>query len=400
MGNLSQQELLTALENGIINKSYIEQQLIMKKREERLKKHPFSIWQGNDGRWYTHIQDNRKGRVLRSRKTKEGIEDLVADYQAGLERSPTIEEVFNEWNDRKLKLEQISKSTHVRNSCCFKRHFSEFGQRKIKNTGIIDWCDFLEEQIPEHKLSAKGFANLKGVTKGIVFKAKRSGYINYTPDMVFSELDEIEIKLKKVVKKDSEEVFDEEETRILMKYFQENQDSLNLILLLLFVTGMRIGEAVALRNEDIGDNYINICGTETRYRENGKLIVEVKDFPKTEAGIRTIVVPQNYEWILKKIKRINPFGEYVFFENKMRFTGDNARNRLRAVCKKTGIPYRSPHKIRKTYVSILLDNNMDQRFVLDQVGHASITTSETFYHRNRKNVAQKQELLDKIAEFG
>ena len=70
------------------------------------------------------------------------------------------------------------------------------------------------------------------------------------------------------------------------------------------------------------------------------------------------------------------------------------------ICDKLHIVRKSPHKIRKTYVSMLLDENVDARLVMDQVGHASISVSERNYHRNRKTIQKKQNILAQIPEFG
>ena len=51
-----------------------------------------------------------------------------------------------------------------------------------------------------------------------------------------------------------------------------------------------------------------------------------------------------------------------------------------------------------TYVSILLDNGVDKRFVQDVAGHIQILMSERNYHRNRKS-DQKKKILSEIPEF-
>jgi len=75
------------------------------------------------------------------------------------------------------------------------------------------------------------------------------------------------------------------------------------------------------------------------------------------------------------------------------------RRRLSRICKLLNIPPKSPHKIRKTYGSILLDNNADKKFVERQMGHADISVTEDAYHKDRKNFEEKQRVLGRIAEF-
>ena len=61
------------------------------------------------------------------------------------------------------------------------------------------------------------------------------------------------------------------------------------------------------------------------------------------------------------------------------------RMRFKRICKKLGIFHKSPHKIRKTYGSILLDNQIDNKLIMEQMGHTDILCTEEHYHRNRKN---------------
>lgn len=42
-----------ALEHGMINMSYIQEQIKMNKRRELLEQHPYNIWEGKDGKWRT-----------------------------------------------------------------------------------------------------------------------------------------------------------------------------------------------------------------------------------------------------------------------------------------------------------------------------------------------------------
>ena len=80
-------------------------------------------------------------------------------------------------------------------------------------------------------------------------------------------------------------------------------------------------------------------------------------------------------------------------------TGNSIRTRLYAICKKLDIYPKSPHKIRKTYGSILLDNNIDHRLITDIMGHTDILCTENHYHRNRRTLEAKQHILSNIPEF-
>ena len=48
---------------------------------------------------------------------------------------------------------------------------------------------------------------------------------------------------------------------------------------------------------------------------DGKNIYEIRDYPKTEAGIRTVFVPDEFTSILRRLKLPGGTQEYVFWEN-------------------------------------------------------------------------------------
>ena len=126
---------------------------------------------------------------------------------------------------------------------------------------------------------------------------------------------------------------------------------------------------------------------------------DVKGYPKSEAGVRTIVVPDGYVWILNRIQNLNPFSEFVFINKGKRVNAQSIRKRLTYVCQKLNIYPKSPHKIRKTYGTILLDNNIDSKLVTGQMGHTNLLCTERHYHRNRRSLEQKGKIISAIPEF-
>lgn len=389
-----------AIDNGMIDLSYVQEKVKMKNRQELLNKHPYKIWYGKDGNFHTYIP-TETGRTPRKRKSKQSLEDVIVDYWKQQEENPTIQEVFSEWNDRRLSLEKISQSSHSRYIQMFDRFYSELGKSRIKAIQPEEITDFLEEQIPKHQLSAKAFSNLKTITKGIFKRAKKRKLIDFRIEDIFDELDLSETDFHKTIKDDREEVFDEKEMPLMLEYLEDNIDEKNLCLLLMFVTGMRIGEAVALKHEDFNGISVRVQRTETRYNDgSGNTHFEVKDFPKTEAGIRNIAIPKDYRWISKMVQHINPFGEFIFTNRDGdRIKSYSVRRRLSRLCKKLNIVPKSPHKIRKTYGTILMDNHIDNRMVIGLLGHTDIGTSEEHYHRNRRSELERADIISNIPDF-
>lgn len=387
------------IDNGIIDLPNIQSIIEMKKRQELLDNHPYKIWCGSNGKWYTYLPDEMKGRVLKKKSTRKDIEDEIIKYQETIMSNPTIEELFTEWNDHRRDIGRIAKSSHTRLQQVFDRHFKEFGKKRIGNVKENEWIDFLEGQVFEHDLSSKAFASLKSITKGMLKWAKRQRLITYNPELMLSELDLSDTVFSKKIKEDYEEVFDEDETQKMLSYLIGNRDIRNDGITLLFVSGMRVGELVGIKPQDIdlNSNTVKIRRTETRFKDGDKTVYAIKEYPKTKAGIREIVIPSSYSWLLKELSEKKT--EFVFEENGKRLTTLLIRKRIYSICKKTGVYKKSPHKIRATYDTILLDNGVDKRTVKDQMGHSDISVSEKNYHRNRKSIKNKAVIIDGIADF-
>lgn len=401
---MTEKEMLNfAISQGIIDISSVQEKIEMRKREELLAKHPYRIWESKDGSWYTYLPDKEKGRIQRKRKSREDIEQVVVEYWRQEEENPTIEQVFIEWNDRKLELKQISPATHVRNQQFYNRHYKKFGKRRIKSVSEDEFCDFLEAQIPEHKLKAKAFSGLKTITRGFLKRAKRKKFITFGVEAMLSDLDISEQSFEKSSKSSKDRVFTEKEFPRLKSYLRSNIDVHNLGILLMCVTGMRVGELCAIKYEDfLSPNLIQIKRTETRYKdESDTWRYEIKESPKTPAGYRTVVIPISYSWIYEELKRLNPDGEFVMSdESGERLRTSWIRRRLYAICRELGFEReKGPHTCRRTYATILLDNKVDRNLIIDQMGHTDISCTEKYYHEDMKSSDTKIKILSGIPDF-
>ncbi|MBR4083696.1 MAG: site-specific integrase, partial [Lachnospiraceae bacterium] len=194
-----------------------------------------------------------------------------------------------------------------------------------------------------------------------------------------------------------EQVFMVDELPRVIEYLEENLDMVNLGLLLIFKTGLRVGELAGLKNVDVKNGVIHVNRTEISHKgSDGAMVYEVRDFPKTDAGIREVILPDNYEWILRKIRVLNPFGEYLFEKDGERIRTYVFRNRLYTVCKKAEAKRKSPHKARKTYGSILIDSGVPESTVINQMGHTDIKTTKQHYYKNRRSVVQIKDEINKV----
>lgn len=366
--------------------------------------HNHKIWQDESGMYHTYVDDEtkpRNKRLVSSQDKGRLIGKLYTHYRSGNEQK-AVEDIFNLWSENRVKTGQIEEATHARYARVFQRYFGDIAERDISLISLNEMVDLMEYEANVMKLTSKGISDMKSIAKHIFNKAKRIGATEFSGIDVINEFNSIaEVKPRVRVVNEKKEVFNEEETIKVVQYLSNSDKETDICLLLIFVTGLRVGEAVGLNHSDFDGNKLSVQRTESYVYIKGKETKRfIKDTPKTKAGIRTVYVPSNYKWLLNKIRRLNPFETFCFSNgNGKRMTTEAVRDRLKVVCEDVGIEPRSPHKIRKTYCSILLDNNLDKNFVIHQVGHIDISVTENSYHRDRKTEETKQQIIDSIPDF-
>ena len=327
-----------AIENGIINLQDVQSEVEMRERKRFLEQHPYEIWQGKDGYWRTYLPHEEKGRILKKKKEKRDIENVVIDYYRQEELNPVFKDVFYQWLDEKLKYEEICKGTYGRYKNDYLRFFAEKEIEKIRVKDLTEnyLYDFVKTTICDLHLTAKAYAGLRTILKGVLKYSKRKGYTDISGSLFFADIDIGKKSFKPKIKDKSKEIFLDSEIKMIAHYVSENPTIRNLGVLLAFQTGVRSGELAALKREDLNlkNKTIHIQRTEITYKDQEKnhCVTEVRDYPKTEAGDRYIIITDNAVKTLIAILRINPFGEYLFEENGRRIRENGFGRRITRIC--------------------------------------------------------------------
>ena len=401
---LSDKELLNfALDNGIIDTNTIRKQIEMNERKKFIAMHEYETWQGKNGLWYTYVPDNTKGRKLVKRKTKELIEDEIVKFYKSVENEPTINQVFDAWLDEKLKFGEIQKQSYDRYKTDFYRYFvnneffKHFSDRKIKYLSEDDLEEFIKVSIAKMNLTQKAYSGLRTIVNGIFKYAKKKKYSDISITNFIGDLDLSRRSFKKNIKNKENEVYQECEVEKLTSYLRSSSEDIRCQgLLLIFESGVRIGELCGLKPEDIHDGYIHIQRTEVKYKDDSdKWVMDVRDYPKSEAGDRYIIINEKAVNTIDNIMSLRENGEYLFMENGKRIRSNGFRRKLERVCNELGIKYKSNHKIRKTYGTMLIDNGVDESIVAEQMGHVDISTTKKYYYFSNKSEEKKREQIRK-----
>lgn len=390
---ISDRELLKyAIENGIIDRSTIQNNIEMNEKKKYLQMHDHNIWQGKDGKYYTYIPDEKakRGKRLIKRNTEEELNDAIVKQYKAVEEEPYVEDVYRMWIDRKMRLKEITRQTKDKYETNFKRFFKNnsngIAGRKIKYIDEDTLEEFIRVTIADLELTSKAYGDMRILINGIWKYAKKNGYTELSITNFLGDLDLSKRSFKRVHNDPRKKVFFTNEEKMVENYIMDSPTIVSLGIALAFQTGLRAGEMAALRWQDISANYISISGTEIRYiGDDGKYVFERQELPKTDAGYRDVVITEDAAKIIRKIRSLNPFGEYVFMKNGNRVKGQAFTRRLYVICNNLGINQRSIHKARTTYSTKLLDAKVSDSVVVEQMGHTDIETTKRYYYKLNKD---------------
>ena len=399
--------LKLALESGMISYAAIQEQIDMADSKKYLENHRFEIYQGRDGKWNTYVPDdsNKHKRKLIRKNTRKEVEDEVVQYYKKLEREPAVGEIFRQWVASKLEYGEIEKQTYDRYILVFKQFFIDnpngFANRKINTIDELMLEDFIKRTIHDFQLTVKGWSNLRIIIRGVFKYAKKMKMTGLSISQFMGDLDLSKNMFRRKIKFDDEEVFTEEEIKMIRDCIYGHGlravSLINLGILFDIKTGLRAGELAALKYEDVKDGILTVRRTEVRFKdESGRYEYDIRDTTKGRDGARRVILPPGAIDLIAQIKKINPFGEYIFQRpNWNRIHGREFSIRLQQICKSIGIKPRTLHKIRKTYATMLLNANVDEKLIMNQMGHTDISTTKNFYYFDNHNLEDSRRIIDR-----
>ncbi|MCF2679785.1 tyrosine-type recombinase/integrase [Faecalicatena contorta] len=410
-------ELLNqALADDIIDIDDVRKKVEMKKRTEILKQHKYAITQGKDGCWRTYLPDptkpNKRKQIKKS--SKEKIENVVIEYyeKAQKKESMTIEQLYPEWL-KYYSLHTEAEGTVKRVNSDWKKYYvnDPLVKTTLEKISKVQLDKWVHQMVKVYQMTKTQYYNMSLIIRKMMIYAKESGYISENP---FSDV-KVNSKLffKKKKPEDATQVYTVEEEIAIVeeawKDYQNNPENVTpLAVILMFYLGVRIGEVVAFKDIDIKGNSLDVARMERRmfdpeagYRQKGRKVVE---HAKTSAGSRTIYLVKDARTIINillEAGKKNGYTEnyYLFMNRGERIYDSGVRWRVEKYCKHLGIAYRSPHKIRKTYISKLIDDKVNINTIRELVGHESERTTYRSYCYSRKTETQTQEQLEQTLKI-
>lgn len=331
--------------------------------------------------YYSTWDGKRKQTTKRGFKTKKAAQQWENETKAAnvSDMSVTMETFVNmyfadkkgELKERSIKNKRYMIDTHIL------PYFGGNKMNEIKPPEIIQWQNVMREKgfsqtylrMIQNQLTAlfTHASNIYGLTGNPCKRVKKMGK---------SDADELSFWTK-------------EEYDKFIATINEN-DRYYVLFELLFWTGCREGEALALTRNDIdfGNNQIHI--TKTYYRTGGEDIITT---PKTEQSVRVVDIP---EFLKNELEHyVNRLYMYPADERIFPVVAEAVQHKMRRHIEKAGVKKIRVHDLRHSHVAYLIHQGVEPLMIKQRLGHKDIKiTLNTYGHLYPNEQKKLAEMLN------
>ena len=364
---------------------------------------------GKDSYYYFRIPDKtiKGGAFRRKKKTKEEIESALCDYFIEKEKqnsigkdTATFEQLFYEFMEHKK--EKVSAGTIRRMSFDWKKYYKtnpEFIQKPYKDVTPIDIDDFLNNIVNTTKIKDKAFCNMCGILKQTFGYAVSARYISANENPY-----RVEVNRKKIIptrkKTSTQEVYNNSEKQLLLDEMSRRlqNNPTNTCILAIKSSDIKNGE-IHIHRQVVEDCDISNLDSLKRI---GYHAVE---YTKSDAGDRYIPLTQKAQEYIKQIQRINKetgesYQDFLFVKDGYILNPNRLYTLLKDACKRCiNIPVKGTHRIRKTFVSTLVNNGVPITTASRIAGHADERTTIKNYLFDTNNEEEtKKAILNALGD--
>lgn len=216
-------------------------------------------------------------------------------------------------------------------------------------------------------------------------------------------------KLPKNKTKKKVRAFTIEEITALFAQFPESGSSITNLLTFLALTGLRVGEAMALQYKDIDlqQSTIDINKTLITSKGNSR---QISDTPKTATSVRIIPINANAKSLLERQLELNKVicakNSVELNDNSFVFLSGKATSMCYATLNKSFHTYRKRanlpddlhiHCLRHSFATTLLVKGVSLKVIQDLLGHADLSTTANIYSETTD--ALKQDSVNKLDDI-
>lgn len=378
----------------------------------KIDKNGKKVWKGTISIGYD--ENGKLKRKVFYGNTKNEVVDKIANFKAkqNLDDIPADDKItLQEWFYNYLfqfRIHDMKPSTFDRYYGIYNNYVlnSPIGKKKLIDLRTIDFQKYYTVLLKE-----KAVSNVKSINRYIstcINEAVRQGYINknYT----------VNVRLPKTEESETINVLSIQDQRKFIEYIKNNDVELKNFFILALGTGMRQGEIMGLKWNDINFKTKTITITRSLKKvtfinaDGSRRSEYIEQTPKTKSSIREIPISESVLKCLKdqeKIQKLNKLyidnslyinSDYVFTDKIGNTIDKNKPNRhFRAILEKLDITPIKFHSLRHTFATRLFEKNIPVKTVQSLLGHKDINTTMNIYTHVMKEQKEKAiNILDDI----
>ncbi len=370
--------------------------------------------QRKDGRYSYAYTDRWKKRhvvyatsLVELRELEKQIRmDLDSGIDPNAAKTMTVNDVFDRYISRKYDLKPTTKSNYQFNYDHFVRE--GFGQEKIGKIRYSDVKKFYYDLMKERGIKPRTLDGVNTVLHSTFKMAVRDEIIRSNPaEGVMAEIKKSDLWVK--TRRRGLTVPEQKELVEFMKDSHQFKGWVPVITVLLG-TGMRIGECLGLRWEDIDldKRLISVNHNLVDYQDRDiKKQMRKIQTTKTRAGVRMIpMIDEVYEAFITEFElqsaigfceeEIDGYSGFIFTTTDQKLMSrsavNNALHRIVRIhneeeekkAKAEGrepilIPQLSAHHLRHTFCTRFCENETNLKVIQSIMGHSDITTTMDIY---------------------
>ena len=367
--------------------------------DKRGRKLPKGIQQRYDGFEARPMIDGKRYLVRGNTvgECQKAVTELKYKLETGMyiEKSKvTLSEWFITWMDT-YKKNTLKRSTFIVYGDYFDRHVKGtlLGDTMITNIRA-EHVQKLYNSLVEDGYSLSAIKQIKATIYGSLEQAVKNGMIERNP-VKLVDLPKIEIEKERVV-------MTKEQQELFMQYAEDSY--LYNMFQVMLRTGMRVGEAQALKTSDINKKkgVIHVTKTLKYDKEHGFY----ETTPKTKTSIRDIPVPAATMKFLDNQRKfwgfkVESLDRYLFIdETGQPLQRERIRTEIRRIIRviiRDGhkFPGVTPHTFRHTFATRAIEHGMQPQILKTILGHASLAMTMDLYSHVLPET--RSEAMEKIA---
>ena len=181
------------------------------------------------------------------------------------------------------------------------------------------------------------------------------------------------------IKKKESEVWNDEEFNKFIACV--DKATYRLFYILLYYTGMRLGELQAITWNDYHENYLSVYKSIPKATEDGKLVPKET---KNTSSIRNVSLPESICKLLNEYKDLEILqpgftNDWYIFGRAEPIPRTNVNRFKDEAIKKSGVKRITIHEFRHSHASNLINNKMSIIGVSRRLGHADVNMTLKVY---------------------